>query len=154
MRSPARLERAAIAALIPHHGAMCLLDSVEAWSLDGITSLTAAHQRPDHPLREEDGLPATVGIELAAQAMAVHGGLLAREQGVVVQPGYLAAVRDVTFSVSHLDGFTDPIEVRATRLAGDTASLMYSFTLHAGAQTIMTGRAIIALQQVNGASAS
>ena len=145
MRSPARLERAAIAALIPHHGAMCLLDSVEAWSLDGITSLTAAHQRPDHPLREEDGLPATVGIELAAQAMAVHGGLLAREQGVVVQPGYLPAVRD---------GFTDPIEVRATRLAGDTASLMYSFTLHAGAQTIMTGRAIIALQQVNGASAS
>jgi predicted hotdog family 3-hydroxylacyl-ACP dehydratase len=154
MPSPARLEHAAIAALIPHHGAMCLLDSVETWSADAITTFTMAHQRADNPLREHDGLPATVGIELAAQAMAIHGGLLAREQSVVIRPGYLAAVRDVMCSVARLDNIPNLLEVCATRLAGDTVSLMYAFTVRAGHQTLMTGRAIIALQQPDGPDAS
>lgn len=70
------LNRAGVAARIPHAGAMCLLDGVTQWDPHGIVATAVGHGAPDHPLREGDRLPAWAAIEYAAQAAAVHGSLL------------------------------------------------------------------------------
>jgi hypothetical protein len=76
-RRRAMLDHAAIAARIPHQGSMCLLAAVVDWSADGISCRAVSHADPANPLRAEGRLGAANGIEYAAQAMALHGALLA-----------------------------------------------------------------------------
>lgn len=76
-RHPAVLDRAWIAAHIPHQGSMCLLDAVREWSGEAITCTASSHTDPANPLRADGRLGAANGIEYAAQAMAIHGALLA-----------------------------------------------------------------------------
>ena len=71
------LDRAWIASHIPHQGSMCLLDYVEAWDRERIRCRASSHRAADNPLRAYGRLGAACGIEYAAQAMAVHGALLA-----------------------------------------------------------------------------
>ena len=77
-----QLNRAWIEAHIPHQGRMCLLDEVLRWGPDRISCLSCGHRAADHPLRAHDRLGAACGIELAAQAMAVHGALSAAALGL------------------------------------------------------------------------
>lgn len=66
------------AALIPHQGSMCLLDSVAHWDDVRIHARSGSHARDDNPLRRDGRLRALHLCEYGAQAMAVHGGLLAQ----------------------------------------------------------------------------
>lgn len=75
------LDRAAIAALIPHDGAMCLLDGVLAWDRTSITCAASSHRAPGNPLAAGCRLDVVCGVEYAAQAMAVHGDSLAMAAG-------------------------------------------------------------------------
>ncbi len=84
-----------IAALIPHAGAMCLLDAVRFWDETTIVCTASSHHHPDNPLASHGTLDAVCGIEYAAQAMAVHGALTATA-GRRPAAGYLASVREVT----------------------------------------------------------
>ncbi len=145
MRLPTCLDSDEIATLIPHQGAMCLLDAIDEWSSEAITARASSHRHCANPLREDDGLPALAAIEYAAQAMAVHGGLLARAQGGHAQPGYLVSVRDVRFGAAYLDRIDADLEIRATRLAADAAGLLYSFSVSGAARSIATGRALVSL---------
>ena len=73
-----QLDHAWIAAHIPHHGRMCLLDEVLSVGVRSESpAAAAAHRAADHPLRAHGRLGAACGIEFAAQAMAVHGALVA-----------------------------------------------------------------------------
>jgi predicted hotdog family 3-hydroxylacyl-ACP dehydratase len=69
------LNRAWIAAHIPHQGRMCLLDEVIDWDRRQIRCRSATHRAPDNPLRSHGRLGSACGIEYAAQAMALHGAL-------------------------------------------------------------------------------
>ncbi|SCC92600.1 putative 3-hydroxylacyl-(Acyl carrier protein) dehydratase-like protein [Thiomonas sp. X19] len=82
MLKPARLghvplDHAWIAAHIPHQGSMCLLDAVLRWDAQHIVCSATSHRDASNPLRQFDRLGAACGIEYAAQAMAVHGALVA-----------------------------------------------------------------------------
>jgi len=72
-----RLDRAWIESRIPHHGPMCLLDEVIGWDAERITCTSSSHRSADNPLRARGRLGIACGIEYAAQAMAVHGALIA-----------------------------------------------------------------------------
>jgi len=133
-----------ILARLPHQGAMCLLDGVLDWDAEGVRCLSRAHRAPGNPLRAHGRLGAATGIEIAAQAMAVHGALLAGEAAPPA-PGYLAAVRGVEIAVARLDDIDGDLEARVTRLAGDATTLLYGFTLLAGGRTLLAGRASIVL---------
>ena len=133
-----------IAALIPHAGAMCLLDSVFFWDDKKIVCLASSHRDSDHPLASDGQLLAVCGIEYAAQAMAVHGGLTANA-GKRSAAGYLASVRDVVCHDDRLDLLLDDLEVTATRLAGDMSGAVYGFVLRHGTATILEGRAAVVL---------
>jgi predicted hotdog family 3-hydroxylacyl-ACP dehydratase len=133
-----------IAARIPHQGSMCLLDAVAEWSADHIVCRAVGHTDPANPLRAAGRLGAANGIEYAAQAMAVHGALVAGADAAPRQ-GYLASVRSVSLHAERLDDLPGPLSVRAERLSGDVNNVLYRFTLHHGEHCLLEGRAAVVL---------
>jgi len=67
------ISREAIAGMIPHAGAMHLLDGVLSWDADRIRCSSRTHRDRQNPLRMDGQLSALCGIEYAAQAMAYTG---------------------------------------------------------------------------------
>ncbi len=128
--------------LVPHQGTMCLLDGVLAWDEDSVTCISATHHAADNPLRSGGRLAAVHALEYGAQAMAVHGGLLARARGAR-SGGYLAALRNAALHVSRLDDLAAPLTVHAERLMADGGNLMYQFTITAGESKVAEARATV-----------
>ncbi|MBV9509464.1 MAG: hypothetical protein JO303_04190 [Caulobacteraceae bacterium] len=132
--------------LIPHQGAMCLLDEIATWDRDRIICRARTHLSPDNPLRVEGRLGALCGVEYGLQAAALHGALAAG--GEQQKPGFLASLRDVVLAVERLD---DPefgaLEVEASCELSDRSGLVYSFVLRASSGCVLiSGRAAISLQ--------
>lgn len=141
------LDRAWIAAHIPHQGSMCLLDAVREWSGEAITCTASSHTDPANPLRADGRLGAANGIEYAAQAMAIHGALLAGEGSEGGQPrqGYLTSVRSVSLHVARLDDLAGPLDIRAERLSGDGNNILYQFSVGHAGHCLLEGRAAVVL---------
>ena len=137
------LGRDAIAALIPHQGAMCLLDRVVEWDKDHIILATATHRALDNPLRQDGRLRAVHLCEYGAQAMAVHGGLSAQADGRTAQPGFLVSLRDVKFYLDFVDGLGGELLVSAQRLLESSGSWQYSFAIQHGGHPLASGRAAV-----------
>ena len=127
--------------LIPHAGAMCLLDYVAAWDATSIHARSASHLRVDNPLRSDGRLRALHLCEYGAQAMAVHGGLLARAAGGTAMPGYLVSLRDVDLRVARVDDLDGLLDVHAQRLLGGEGSWQYAFRVEHAGTTLASGRA-------------
>lgn len=138
------LNRDDIAARIPHQGRMCLLDCVTAWSAEAIVCTAASHRLADNPLRADGRLGAACGIEYAAQAMAVHGALLA-VAGDAPRRGFLASVRGVEFLADRLDHVAGDLDVRAERLSGDGNNILYQFSVAGDGRLLLSGRAAVIL---------
>jgi predicted hotdog family 3-hydroxylacyl-ACP dehydratase len=138
------LGRAEIQALIPHSGDMCLLSGVTQWDATHIECTAQSHRNPNNPLVHQGKVHALSGIEFAAQAMAVHGGLT----GVVGQrprAGLLVSVRDVEARVEYLSDFAEDLQIEAERLMAGGSSVTYSFHIHAGTKELLSGRAMVVL---------
>lgn len=133
-----------IARRIPHQGSMCLLDFVTQWDDTTIVCTASSHRALDNPLRTHGRLGAACGVEYAAQAMAVHGSLLAQAGGAP-RVGYLASVRSVELRVPRLDGIAGDLTITAERITGDANNILYRFTVAADGQTLLTGRAAVVL---------
>lgn len=139
------LDRAGIAARIPHRGSMCLLERLESWDAEAIHCSTSTHLHPDNPLRTAGGLLAPSAIEYAAQAMALHGGLLLAEEEPP-SAGFLASARNVRFAVARLDRVTGALQVRARRLSGDARQVLYEFDVtDANGAALAEGRVVVVL---------
>ncbi len=138
------LERAAIAARIPHQGAMCLLDRVIDWNPESIRCTSRSHRQPAHPLAVGGRLGIAAGIEYAAQAMAVHGGLGAAA-GSPPRQGYLVSVHGVDFHVLRLDDRAGYLLIEAERLSGDANQVLYAFRVSADGRLLISGRAAVVL---------
>ena len=128
---------------IPHSGEMCLLDGVLAWDSQTVRCLSRRHRDPRNPLKDHHGVGVACGIEFAAQAMAVHGALLATAPESARRPGYLVVVRSVRFEVARLDDLADDLIVSATLAGGDTETAAYAFQVTAARRLLLAGRAMI-----------
>ena len=137
-------DKDAIAKVIPHTGNMCLLDGVLECNEQHIRCFSATHRDVNNPLRSGDELSVLCGIEYAAQAMAVHGAWDAKFDKKP-RAGFLAAVRDVACQRMRLDDLREDLIIDAERLMGDDARVIYQFSIHAGAASIMSGRATVIL---------
>ena len=140
------MTKAALCRLIPHHGTMCLLDRVEQWDDTSLVCTTASHRDATNPLRRDNQLEAICGLEYAAQAMAVHVGLLEQRKGRRLGMGYLGAVKNLTLRATRLDDVKGDLTVQATRLVGEGGSFIYAFRLSADRQELLDGRASIFLK--------
>ncbi len=132
--------------LIPHAGAMCLLDEVLEWDAARLHARSASHQRADNPLRGGGMLHAVNLCEYAAQAMAVHGALRARAEGGRARPGYLVALREVRLRVERIDELPGRLHVHVESLLATAESLQYGFRVEHRGALLASGRAAVMLR--------
>ena len=144
MLNTAVLDHGWIAAHIPHQGNMCLLERVVEWDAHRIVCEAISHHDPANPLRDAGRLGAANGVEYAAQAMAVHGALLAQSDAAPTQ-GYLTSVRGLRLHTDRLDDQTGPLRVTAERQSGDARLILYQFSVHCGERCLLEGRASVVL---------
>ena len=138
--------REVIATLVPHGGAMCLWDEAIEWDATRILVRTQGHRDPAHPLRSGGRLRALHLCEYGAQAMAVHGGLLARDQGRIAPPGMLVALRGVALHCDRIDDLPGALECEAEALIAGAGAQQYRFTIRHGGTVLAEGRAAVMLQ--------
>jgi len=142
------LDHAAICALIPHQGTMCLLDGVRGWSATRLAATARSHLDPGNPLRRDGMLAAVCGCEYAFQAAALHGALLAG--GTPQRAGWLAAMQLGRIGAARLD---DPalgvLAIEATLEMADPGGLIYGFrVVSEHGVMLLEGRGIIVLPAV------
>ena len=136
-----RIFRDEILTLIPHAGSMCFWDAVEHWDADNIRCSTISHRDALHPLRCKNQLSAIHLAEYGAQAIAIHGGLLARGAGSEkVAAGMLVSLRDYRMQVSHIDDVAGELIVNARKLVASTTGSIYEFVIRHSNTELARGR--------------
>jgi predicted hotdog family 3-hydroxylacyl-ACP dehydratase len=138
--------RADIEQLIPHQGDMCLLERVQRCTDEMIVCTTTSHRSMTHPLRIDGELAAIHLCEYGAQAMAVHGGLLAQGHGSVAKPGLLVALREIKLAVDVVDSTFEQLLVSATRINASDSAWQYAFSVSAGDIELASGRAMVMMR--------
>jgi predicted hotdog family 3-hydroxylacyl-ACP dehydratase len=143
---------------IAHKGRMCLLDEVLSWDAARIRCRSGSHRSSDNPLRAHGRLGAACGIEYAAQAIAVHGALVAASDplastvstnvrgSIGAAVGYLASVRNVALHVARLDDLEADLIAAAERITGDGHTVLYEFSVWSALQLLLSGRASIVFE--------
>ena len=120
--------------LVPHRGAMCLLDSIDEYGADWLRASVVT--RRSSLFAMEEGIPAWLGIEYMAQAAAAFGGIEQVQRGerpsigLLIGSRYYRAVR--TFIP--FDTRLDVLATIAMRDAEDFAA--YDCTLSAGGEAL------------------
>ena len=137
-----------IAARIPHSGDMCLLNSVLSWDADHIHCDANSHRFQNNPLRLQNQLSSVCGVEYAAQAMAVHGALIAPTDNTNPRVGYLVSIRNTQIEVPRLDDIQSDLQIHAECLSASEHNLMYEFKIMADQQMILSGRAAVVLNTI------
>jgi predicted hotdog family 3-hydroxylacyl-ACP dehydratase len=134
-----------ISALIPHAGTMCLLERIEHWDDSSVTIATTTHRNPANPLAGRSGLRAIHLCEYGAQAMAVHGGLMAHARGERARPGLLVSLRDVTLGCDFVNDLEGELVVEARRLHDSGAAWQYEFRVTHTGKLLAQGRAMVSV---------
>ncbi|MFU8830699.1 MAG: hypothetical protein ACNA7J_00965 [Wenzhouxiangella sp.] len=129
-----------IASLVPHAGAMVLLVQVVEFGPETI-HCRATLDPSSNPLAIEGALPATALAEFGAQAMAVHGAMLA-PAGTPPRSGRLVALGQLDLAINQVDQAM-VLDVHATRLGGDSSGQMYAFKITAGTRDLARGQATV-----------
>lgn len=132
--------------LIPHRGTMCLLDAVVDWNDDQIHATSTSHRCADNPLRSDGMLRSVHLCEYAAQAMAVHGGLLAQREGNVAAPGFLVSLRAVKLRVARIDDLIHTLDIHAEKLLDGGGGWQYAFRIEHTGVLLAEGRAAVMMQ--------
>ena len=122
---------------------MCLLDGVEEWDAQRIRCRATSHRAADNPLRANGRLGTACGIEYAAQAMAVHGALLAPPDSPGARVGYLVSVRGTRLRVPRLDNIAADLQIEAACLSRSENNILYQFILRAAGASLLEGRATV-----------
>lgn len=142
------LEKTQIQTLLPHQGPMFLLDRVIRYDREEILCRASSHGDAGNPLRRQGVLPIEAGIEYAAQAAGVHGGLLNRDTNPSATPqrGYLAVLTGVEWRVERLDDLSEPLFIQARRVAVTPGGRLYKFRVAHAEVDILWGELVIALE--------
>ncbi len=148
------IDKHAISEMIPHAGSMILLDGVERYDDERLVAITTSHVMPDNPLRDMQGrLHIACGIEYAAQAMAIHGGLLrATASGAPPSKprvGLLAGLRGIVLCADYLDEMPGPLRIEVASLSADDRASLYTFEIRAGDRLMLSGRATVVHDAIN-----
>jgi predicted hotdog family 3-hydroxylacyl-ACP dehydratase len=118
-----------IETILPHRGTMLLLDGVSDCTDETVTAYASV--RADAWYADADGaMPAWIGIELMAQAIAAHVALLAMRAGGQARPGVLLGSRRYE---AHLPAFACDARLRIDAkelLRGEEGHGAYECTIH------------------------
>ncbi|AOJ89181.1 MULTISPECIES: hotdog family protein [Burkholderia] len=132
--------------VLPHRGTMLLLDAIERCSETGI-EVSATVRRDAWYADGSGAMPAWIGIELMAQAIAAHVGLLAAHAGGRAKPGVLLGANRY---VAHRTTFGADTVLRIVArelLRGDEGHGAYECAIHAEGQCC--AEAVVKVYQPN-----
>ncbi len=135
-----------VSELLPHRGDMILLDHITSWGEDYVEA-TVLH-RGNHLFTDPDGnVPAWVGIEYMAQAIAALAGIRALREGRPIRIGFLLGTRKYE---SHIPYFKRgiPVTIRAERVLGGESDLVV-FDCNIQSDKILAEAQIKAMQPDN-----
>jgi predicted hotdog family 3-hydroxylacyl-ACP dehydratase len=100
-----------IASLIPHSGAMVLLDKVFGYDSESLCAELLV--RGDGLLGDAYSVPAWVGIEYMAQTIAAYSGIRSKLAGEPIKLGFLLGTRRYTSNISRFSvGTTLSIQIK------------------------------------------
>ncbi|MGH8261760.1 MAG: phosphotransferase [Steroidobacteraceae bacterium] len=128
---------------------MCLLERVLEWDAERILLATATHRSPDNPLRSQGRLRALHLCEYGAQAMAVHGGLIAQAAGERARPALLVSLREIALHRDFIDDLPGELELEARRLLASGSSWQYAFTARHAGERLAAGRAAVMARETS-----
>lgn len=134
--------------LLPHSARMRLIDRVVSYDEDRIVCESDSHRASDHPLAFDGILPIACGLEYGAQAMAIHGSLLADHAspaGSDARHGYLIAASDLLWTIVRLDQCEAPLVIEAISEFRSQQQVAYRFELKVAGQCVFSGRASVLL---------
>ena len=118
-----------IESVLPHRGTMRLVDRVLEHDEENIA--VEARVRPDGPFHAEGGMPAHVGVEFMAQAIACWAGIRARARGLAPPLGFLLGTRRYECAVPAF-AIGETLRVAAHReLMADSGLAVFSCTISA-----------------------
>lgn len=120
---------------------MVLIDEVTSHDDARISCRAETGPLDRHPLGRKGRLPASALAEYGAQAMAVHGSLLA---GTDAPPreGRLVALPELQLAVSALDEPTELV-IHAERIGGSAVGEVYEFRVLGHDSLLARGRATV-----------
>lgn len=119
-----------IETVIPHRGTLLLLNQVLEYDDEAIT--VALEVPLDGPFHDDGGVPAYIGLEYMAQAVACWAGCQARARGLPPPLGFLLGSRRYVCAVSRFAGGTR-LRVEARReLMGDNGLGVFACRILAG----------------------
>ncbi|CAE6788227.1 hotdog family protein [Paraburkholderia haematera] len=120
-----------IEAIIPHRGTMLLIDAVSTFSEEALSA--RATVRADAWYADADGaMPAWIGIELMAQAIAAHVALLAMRGGGKTRPGVLLGSRSYKALQASFAGGAELLIHATELLRSEEGHGAYECTIHHG----------------------
>lgn len=137
------IEHDELCSLIPHSFDMCLIDRVESWDEDQIVCYSNSHLSLTNPLRREQNLSSIHLLEYAAQAMAVHGGLLGRKKEIEMTEAYLAALREVDIHLCELSDVKTELRIEAKKILSQDGNMIYTFSVSSAERELTSGRATV-----------
>lgn len=116
MDNPNLIDYSDVASLLPHTGAMVLLDKVINY--DGESLHAGLTVRNDGLFGNDANIPAWTGIEYMAQAIGAYAGIKAILAGEPIRLGYLLGTRRYNSNVSTFAAGT-ALTVRITNIMQD-----------------------------------
>ena len=137
-----------IETLLPHAGRMRLIDRIVSYDEQQIVCESDSHRAAEHPLAENGVLSIICGLEYGAQAMAIHGALLATDAALPrdrARHGYLVAASDLRWSAERLDQCGAPLTIEAVSEFRSDNQVAYRFEIRASDTTLLSGRASVLL---------
>ena len=128
----------AMDAWVPHRGPMSLLDTVAHCDDDGIEALVRV---PATGLfNGDDGVPAWVGIEYMAQAVAAWSGARARSGGGSPKIGYLLGSRRYEAAVPAFEVGAELRVLAQCELMGENGLGMFDCRIELDGRVVASGR--------------
>lgn len=138
------MDRENLCNLIPHTGDMCLLEAIEDWGEDWIRCRTGCHRWPNNPLARNGRLDTIHALEIGAQAVAAHGGVLAsRNEDAAARIKYLAAIRYLELEPGPLDQLGGDLTVNAHCLGAQGKHGIYHVEVASDEATILSAQVTV-----------
>jgi predicted hotdog family 3-hydroxylacyl-ACP dehydratase len=127
--------------MLPHAGAMVLIDEIVYADPMRIECATRAHRSAGFPLAQDGRVPSLCAVEMAAQAMALHAAVADPEHRA--RTGRLASLSDVEVLHDRLDDQPDALRVEAFLEHASARGSAYRFSVASGARVLIRGRALV-----------
>ncbi len=122
-----------VAELVPHEPPMRLVDELLDWAPD--RARVRARVRANNPLAQAGKVPATILLELMAQAIAVAAGMNERVAGRRSDVGLLLGTRELDLHVTELV-IGDELTIDVVRSIEQDKLARWACTVERGDQTL------------------